>query len=347
MKTALITGISGQGGSYLADALLNEGYRVIGTARSASESSYSNLSRLGHRQKVDIRSLNLTDGQAVLDLIDTLRPNEVYHLAAPSSVARSFIEPANTISDITSTTVNVLEAIRKSDRNIRCFVASSTEVYGNCLEPANAFTRHNPRSPYGIGKSCAHHQAVVYREAYGLYVCTGVLSNFESQLRPRNYVTAKIINSACDIALGHSYEIELGNTGIVRDWGAAQDLMNAARLSLKQPTARDYLIATGVSHSLNDFLKMSFSRVGLNYQDHLISKETLVRPLDIKQTLCDISETETTLGWKPKKSLGDVITSMLYFELARNVGTTKASEMLELEYTSSKSNVLNIDFQNK
>lgn len=345
MKVALITGVSGQGGSYLARTLLADGYKVVGTARNASETSYQNLAELGIKDQITIRSLDLEDAQSVLDLIDQLRPNEVYHLAAPSSVARSFIEPASTISSIALTTANVLEAIRKTDRDIPCFIASSTEVFGNCAQPATASTAHNPHSPYGIGKSCAQQQAKVYREAYGLFVCTGILSNFESMLRPKNYVTSKIVNSACEIALGNTDKIELGNTSIVRDWGAADDMMRAVSLSLKQPHPGDHLIATGKSHSLNDFLEIAFSCLGLDYKEHLVSKGFLIRPFDIKQTRCDISKTQTNLNWSPRKSLRDVITEMLYAELKKNVGSSKASALLQLDRTSTQNNVLSVDFK--
>lgn len=346
MKTALITGVSGQGGPYLARKLLSEGYHVVGTSRAIAERESQNLVELKIKDSVSMRALDLQNGQQVLDLVDQLRPDEIYHLAAPSSVARSFIEPADTIYRIALTTVNVLDAIRKTDKNIPCFIASSTEIFGNCLSPATASTRHNPQSPYGIGKSCAQHQAKIYREAYGLFACSGILSNFESQLRPRNYVTSKIVNTACEIALGDSDKIELGNIDITRDWGAAEDLMSAASLTLRQESPDDYIIATGVSHSLVDFLEIAFSRVGLDYRDHLISKDFLIRPLDIKQTLCDTSLTESKLKWRAKMDLNDIITQMLYAELTRSSTHEKACKLLGISTPKTQQNVIGINTAN-
>ena len=347
MKTVLITGVSGQGGAYLARELLTQKVKVIGTSRNATLSNTDNLKAFGIDQKVTLVSLDLENPQNVIDLIDEIRPSEVYHLAGPSSVARSFTDPASTISAMALTTVNVLEAIRKTDRNIRCFIASSTEIFGNCIEPATANTPHNPHSPYGIGKSCALQQARVYREAYGLFVCVGILSNFESQLRTKNYVTSKIVSSACEIALGNIDQIELGNISIIRDWGAADDTMRAVSLTLRQSHPNDYLIATGKSHSLKEFLEITFSRLNLAYKNHLVCNGFLIRPYDIKQTLCDISHTQTSLNWKPKKCLDDVITEMLYAELTKNIGASKASKMLQLDCPPEKSNVLNLGLQSK
>jgi GDPmannose 4,6-dehydratase len=346
LKTALITGISGQGGSYLARQLLSDGYHVVGTSRTATEAGPQNLGKLTIESQVSMRTLDLQNGAQVLDLVDQLRPDEIYHLAAPSSVARSFVEPADTIYSIALTTVNVLDAIRKTDKNIPCFIASSTEIFGNCLSPASERTHHNPQSPYGIGKSCAQHQVKIYREAYGLFACSGVLSNFESQLRPRNYVTSKIVNTACEIALGDADKIELGNINITRDWGAAEDFMTAASLTLRQKGPDDYIIATGVSHSLVDFLEIAFSRVGLDYRDHLISKDFLIRPLDIKQTLCDTSHTESKLKWRAERDLNDIITEMLYAELTRSSTHEKACKLLALNTQKSPQNVIDINTKN-
>lgn len=342
MKTALVTGVSGQGGAYLARHLLSQGYEVVGTSRNANQVGDQNFATLGIAGQVSLRSLDLQNSQSVLDLIDQLRPDEIYHLAAPSSVARSFIEPADTIYSIALTTVNVLDAIRKTDKNIPCFIASSTEMFGHCGQAATADSPHNPQSPYGIGKSCAHYQARHYREAYGLFVCSGILSNFESQLRPRNYVTAKIVNTACEIALGHSNKIELGNLSIKRDWGSADDFMAAASLTLKQQQPNDYVIATGVSSSLVDFLETTFSRINLDYRDYLLVKNSLIRPLDIKQTLCNVEHTEKALKWKSEKTLSDVVTEMLFAELSNNVGVAKANQMLAIDDSNPRMNLISI-----
>ncbi|MGH1543531.1 MAG: GDP-mannose 4,6-dehydratase [Arenicella sp.] len=329
MKTSLITGISGQGGAYLAKLLLNRGYQVVGTTRDLKQVDTHNLSTLGILDKISLKSLDLQNSQLVLDMVDQLRPDEIYHLAAPSSVARSFKEPAETIYSIALTTVNLLDAIRKTDKNIPCFIATSTEMFGNCDTPATTHTPHDPKSPYGIGKSCAHYQARNYREAYGLYVCNGILSNFESPLRPRNYVTAKIVNTACKIALGEASTIELGNLSVKRDWGSTDDFMQAAMLSLQQEQPDDYLIATGITSSLEDFLDIAFSCIDLDYKDYLVVKNSLRRPLDIKQTLCNPRVTQSKLHWQAEKPLREVITEMMYSQLCEQVGATKAALMLK------------------
>ncbi len=331
MKTSLITGISGQGGAYLAKSLLKKGHQVIGTTRDSKQVDTQNLSALGIREQISLKSLDLQNSQLVLDMVDQLRPDEIYHLAAPSSVARSFKEPAETVYSIALTTVNLLDAIRKTDKNIPCFIATSTEMFGNCDTPATVETPHDPKSPYGIGKSCAHYQARNYREAYGLYVCSGILSNFESPLRPRNYVTTKIVNTACRIALGETSTIELGNLSVQRDWGSADDFMQAVMLSLQQEQPNDYLIATGKTSSLRDFLDMTFSCIGLNYENYLVVKNSLLRPLDIKRTLCDPNSTQSKLNWQAKKSLQEVITEMMYSQLSEQVGTSKAAKMLNMD----------------
>lgn len=339
MKTALITGISGQGGAYLARELLAQGFKVVGTTRNATLSNTHNLKALGVDTKVTLVSLDLTSPQCVLGLIDEVRPAEIYHLAAPSSVARSFIEPADTISSIVITTVNVLDAIRKIDKTTPCFVATSTEMFGHCDSPATIDTAHSPSSPYGIGKSCTHYQVKNYRQAYGLYVCSGILSNFESPLRPRNYVTTKIVSTACEIALGQSSSIELGNLGIKRDWGGADDFMRAATLTLRQTEPADYIIATGVSSSLTDFLETTFTRLNLDYRDYLNVTESLIRPMDIKQTICNVSATHQNLGWQAEKSLDDVVSEMLFAELKEQVGEDFAAQKLGSDYSLIKPDV--------
>lgn len=330
MKTALVTGISGQGGAYLANSLLNDGYQVIGTTRDLKQVNTDNLRKLGIEERITLRALDLQNEQPALDLIDQTRPDEVYHLAAPSSVARSFAEPALTIKAIALTTVNLLEAIRKVDKNIPCFIASSTEVFGNCATPANEFTPHNPKSPYGVGKSCAHFQARNYRQAFGMYVCSGILSNFESPLRPKNYVTSKIVHTACEIALGERSNIELGNLEVRRDWGCANDFMQAVPLCLRQDNPADYLIATGQTHSLKEFLDITFSYLGHDYKEFLVMEDSLVRPLDIAQSLCDTSSTEQRLGWTAKTNLPEVILTMLKAALTGMTSERQALEILNL-----------------
>jgi GDPmannose 4,6-dehydratase len=336
LKTALITGVSGQGGSILASVLLAKNYRVVGTSRDVSACNTSTLQALNIKDKIKLHSLDLLHQSSVYDFIDQLRPDEIYHLAAPSSVARSFNEPADTIKSIAISTVNILEAIRQTDLGIRCFVASSTEMFGHCEHPITVNTAHNPMSPYGIGKSCAHFQVGNYRAAYDMYICSGILSNFESRHRHRNYVTSKIVNTACKIALGETDKIELGNLSIERDWGSAWDHMEAAHRSLQQVEAHDYVIATGQTISLELFLEHTFSLLGLDYKQHLLQNESLLRPLDIRTTLCDVEGTATTLNWRAKHTVQDVITDMVFAELCDNVGLEVANSMV----TNPRLNIL-------
>ena len=305
-----------------------------GTTRDLGQMNTRNLVALQIADQVTIRGLDLTERQSTLDLIDELRPDEIYHLAAPSSVARSFKEPASTIESITQTTVNLLDSVRIIDDSIRCFVASSTEIFGQCDAPVTVHSAHNPASPYGVGKSCAHYQARNYREAYGLYVCSGVLSNFESVLRTPNYVTSKIIIGACKIALGETNSISLGNLSVRRDWGNAADFMQAANLCLLQDQPRDYLIATGKTHSLLQFLESVCALLGLDYRNHLEVEESLFRPRDIPQTLCDPSATNEQLNWQPQTSFNQLAFTMLKSELIKQAGEKRAHELLDTNHTN-------------
>ncbi len=328
MKTALITGISGQGGSILAAQLLAKNYRIVGTSRDASVCDLSTLDALAIKDNVHVHSLDLLRHDNVHELIDRLRPDEIYHLAAPSSVARSFQEPADSIKSIAISTVNILEAVRQTDLNIRCFVATSTEMFGHCDQPIQASSAHKPMSPYGIGKSCAHYQVGNYRNAYGMYVCSGILSNFESRFRHRNYVTSKIVNTACKIALGEANHIQLGNLSIERDWGSAWDHMQAAQLSLQQAHPSDYVIATGQTISLELFLELAFALLGLDYRQHLVQSNALLRPLDIRVTMCNVDETAEALNWRAQHSVKDVLHDMMLAELGEHVGGERAMQML-------------------
>ncbi len=235
MKTALITGITGQAGAYLAKQLIVEGYRVVGSSRDVKFANKHGLRFLGlSEQDIDVVSLNLDEFAIVVDLIDELRPDEIYHLASPSSVARSFREPVETTAHIVMSTINLLEAVRRVDAGTRFFNAASTEMFGECEHPADETTHITPKSPYGVAKAAAFLQTRNYRDAYGLFACSGIFSNFESPLRPLNFVTRKIVSTACRIAGGEKMELHLGNTHIRRDWGWTADYVDAARRMLLQ-----------------------------------------------------------------------------------------------------------------
>lgn len=316
MKTALITGITGQGGGYLAKKLVVDGYRVVGTSRDARLADMSGLRYLGLTEReFDLLSLNLNDFTMVVDLIDELRPDEIYHLASPSSVARSFQEPTETTRNIVLGTANLLEAMRRVSTEIRFFNAASTEIFGECDEPADENTPIRPKSPYGVAKASAYWQTRNYREAYDLFACSGIFSNFESPLRPVNFVTRKIISAACRIACGETLELHLGNTQIRRDWGWAGDYVDGARRMLLQDVPKDYVLATGKDHSLTDFLDLAFQSVHLDFREHVQIDNSLFRPLDISRSVGNPSAANVDLGWRATLDLPDIVKAMVDSDL--------------------------------
>jgi len=317
MKTALITGITGQAGAYLSRNLLEHGLSVIGTTRDIRVSHLDGLKYVDSADAVKLYTLKLEDFRAVLDLIDELRPDEIYHLASPSSVARSFQEPVETTSSIVNGTVHLLEAIRRVDKNIRFFNAASTEMFGDCEKPADIQTPPDPHSPYGVAKSAAFLQTRNYRDAYGLYACSGVMANFESPLRPVNFVTRKIVSTACRIAAGEDVKLRLGNTSIRRDWGWAEEYVEAAWLMLQQEQPIDFVIATGEHHSLNDFLDFAFQSVAMDYRDHVRVDGSLFRLHEIKLSVGDPRAARERLGWEARLRLPDIVKCMVDAELGR------------------------------
>jgi len=312
MKTALITGVTGQAGTYLAALLLGKGYRVIGTTR---DTKLVKRSKLDH---VDVVSLDLTNCDQVTDLIDELRPDEVYHLAAPSSVARSFGDPVKAVTGITLPGLNVLESIRKIDVRIRFLDAGSIEMFGECEVPADEGTRLDPHSPYGVGKGSSYLQTKNYREAYGLFSCTAIFSNFESPLRPVSYVTGKIVSTVCQMAAGGDVDLALGNIGICRDWGWAPEYMEAAWRMLQLDEPEDLVIATGKKHSLGEFLQITFDAVGVNYKDHVIADPYLLRPFDIQSSVGNPARAKEVIRWSAEYSLEELIREWVDVEMKRN-----------------------------
>ena len=316
MKTALITGITGQSGAYLAKQLIVQGYRVVGTSRDARLANTRGLSFLGiSNQEIDLVSLIPDDLTMAIDLIDELRPDEIYHLASPSSVARSFQDPVETTKHITLSTINILEAIRRVDKGIRFFNAASTEMFGDCAQPASEGAPIKPKSPYGVAKATAFLQTKNYREAYDLFACSGIFSNFESPLRPLNFVTRKIVSAACRIAGGEELTLHLGNTQIRRDWGWTADYVDAALRMLSQKAPKDYVIATGRHHSLCDFLDLAFQSLHLDYRDHVKVDDSLFRPLDIGVSAADPSAVASELGWRATYRLPDIVKAMIDSDL--------------------------------
>lgn len=310
-KTALICGVTGQDGGYLAQLLLSKGYNVIGTSRDAETSAFSNLSKLGIKSQVTLSSMSLNDFRSVLQVITKYEPAEIYNLAGQTSVGLSFSQPVETMESISAGVLNLLEAVRFVDKKIRIYNAGSGESFGDTgNEPANEETAFRPRSPYAVAKAAAFWQVANYREAYDLFACTGLLFNHESPLRPQRFVTQKIINGAKEIAAGNLDNMVLGNLDITRDWGWAPEYVEAMWLMLQVPSAADFIIASGASHSLEQFVEKVFSPYGLDWKKHIKVDKSLFRPLDIHVSRANPSKARKILGWQARKSLDEIIKKM-------------------------------------
>ncbi|NEQ40728.1 MAG: GDP-mannose 4,6-dehydratase [Okeania sp. SIO3I5] len=317
MKKALISGVSGQDGAYLAQLLLNKGYEVCGTSRDAQMSKFTNLHRLGIFEQVKLESMALNDFRSVLQVLTKIQPDEVYNLAGQSSVGLSFQQPVEALESIATGTLNLLEAIRFMKVPIKSYHASSGECFGNTNGlPADENTPFRPKSPYGVAKATAFWQVANYREAYNLYTCSGILFNHESPLRPERFVTQKIVSAACRIANGSKEKLYLGNVDVIRDWGWAPEYVETMYLMLQQDEPTDYVIATGESYSLADFVAQAFECVGLNSQDHVVTDESLYRPTDIAWGGGNPKLAEEKLGWRARYKMSDVVRMMVEDKLA-------------------------------
>ncbi len=317
-KRALICGISGQDGTYLAKLLLDRGYEVWGSSRDAELTAFNNLRRLGIYNSARLVSLNLRDTESIVGLLRQTRPDEVFSLAGQSSVGLSFEQPVETIESIALGTQSLLEAIRLSDLDIRFYNAGSTECFGDTGNSvANESTQFHPGSPYAVAKASAYWTVANYRETYGMFACTGILSNHDSPLRPRRFVTSKIIHAAASLALGRDVRISLGNLNIERDWGWAPEYVEAIAKMLEQPQAEDYIIATGRSHTLTQFVETAFELIGRSWSDYVKIEEHLMRPTDILHSKVDPSKAASVLGWKAKNGMKEVISMMLESEVRR------------------------------
>lgn len=321
MKRALICGISGQDGSYLAQLLLSKGYEVYGTSRDAQMSSFENLVRLGIRRELRLESMALNDFRSVLQVLTKVRPDEVYNLAGQSSVGLSFQLPVETLESISVGTLNLLEAIRFCNLPIKLYNACSSECFGNTNgEAANETTPFRPRSPYAVAKSAAFWEVANYREAYGLYACSGILFNHESPLRPERFVTRKIVAAACRIASGADEKLRLGNLSVQRDWGWAPEYVEAMWRMMQQNKADDFIFATGQTNKLEDFIDEAFKHVGLAWREHVITDEELFRPTDLGVGRGDPSKARNLLGWEASSKMRDVVRMMMDHELDLVVG---------------------------
>lgn len=311
-KTALICGVSGQDGAYLARLLLEKAYRVIGTSRDVAGTSFANLERLGIKNRVELIGVPLTDSHIVRDALDKIAPDEIYNLAGQSSAGLSFEQPVATFHGIALGTLNWLEAIRLSGRPIRFFNAGSSECFGDTGGvPADEATPFKPQSPYAVAKAAAYWAVANYRAAYGLYACTGILFNHESPLRPDRFVTQKIVAAACRIVRGSQEKLHLGNLAIVRDWGWAPEYVDAMWRMLQQPQPEDFVIATGRSHSLEEFVAAVFETVGLNWRDHVEFDATFLRPTDIAVVRGNPAKARQRLGWQAASGMPDVVLKMV------------------------------------
>jgi GDPmannose 4,6-dehydratase len=319
---ALICGVSGQDGSYLAKLLLSKGYEVWGSSRDAELNSFHNLHLLSIFDGVRLVSLNSGDIGSILGLLRRVRPDEVFSLAGQSSVSLSFEQPVETIQSIALGTLNLLEGIRLSDLRIRFYNAGSTECFGDTgSDVANERTPFNPRSPYAVAKASAYWTVANYREAYGMYACTGILSNHDSPLRPLRFVTRKIIHAVASLALGRDTNLSLGNLEVERDWGWAPEYVEAIAMMLERPAPEDYIIATGKSHTLTQFAETAFNLIGKDWRAHVNVDQHLMRPTDITRNKVDASKAAASLGWKARHHMSEVISLMLEAEIASLTGS--------------------------
>lgn len=313
-KTALICGVSGQDGSYLAALLLSKGYAVFGTSRDAQGSSFANLRKLGIQDQITFLSMVPEDFRSVLVALRKSNPDEIYYLAGQSSVGLSFEQPAETMQSITMGTLNILEGCRMletENKVIKVYHAGSGECFGDTQgEPANENTPFYPMSPYAVAKSSAYWLVNNYREAYGLFACTGILFNHESALRPERFVTQKIVRAVKRIAQGSTEKLKLGRLDIARDWGWSPEYVEAMWLMLQQEKPQDYVIATGVTMSLEEFVQAAFSQAGLNWRDYVEQDPALFRPTDLAVGRADPTKAYRELGWKATTKGVDVVKKM-------------------------------------
>ncbi len=320
-RRALICGVSGQDGAYLARHLLSKGYEVVGTSRDAQMSSFRNLKWLGIDGRVQVESMAVTDFRSVFQVLLKTGADEVYNLAGQSSVGLSFQQPVETLESIALGTLNLLEAIRLVERPIRFYNAGSSECFGDTHGvAATEETPFRPRSPYAVAKSAAFWEVSNYREAYGLFACSGILYNHESPLRPERFVTRKVVAAACRIADGSKEKLHLGDVSIERDWGWAPEYVEAMWMMLQAPEPADYVIATGEVHSLENFVDRAFRAVGLEWREHVVLDSSLLRPTDLRRGLGDPSLAAKKLGWRARSKMPDVVRMMVEGERALTAG---------------------------
>jgi GDPmannose 4,6-dehydratase len=321
-KRALITGITGQDGSYLAELLLEKGYDVTGVVR---RSSAPNLWRIQHLlDRIELKPADLLDQLSLIRLVDAVRPQELYNLAAMSFVPASWDQPMLTGEFNAQGVTRVLEAIRQVDTTIRLYQASSSEMYGKVREvPQTEATPFYPRSPYGVSKVYGHYITVNYRESYNLFAVSGILFNHESPRRGLEFVTRKVTDGAARIKLGMADSLSLGNLSACRDWGFAGDYVRAMWLMLQQAEPDDYVIATGIAHSVQDLVEIAFGRVGLDWTRYVKLDPNLIRPAEVDHLIGDSTKARTKLNWKPAVDFKGLIEMMVDADVERLATTTR------------------------
>jgi GDPmannose 4,6-dehydratase len=314
MKRALITGITGQDGSYLAELLLDKGYEVHGMVRRSSTEKFDRIEHL--RDRITLHQGDLLDGRSLVDTLRAARPDEIYNLAAMSFVAVSWIQPTLTAEFTGVGVTRMLEAMRESCAGARFYQASSSEMFGKVREtPQSESTPFYPRSPYGVAKAYGHHITVNYRESYDLFCCSGILFNHESPRRGLEFVTRKITWHAAAIKLGLRQELRLGNLDAKRDWGFAKDYVEAMWLMLQQDEAEDYVIATGETNTVQRCAEVAFEHVGLDWQEYVVIDDAFKRPAEVDLLVGDSGKAERRLGWKPRTTFEELIRLMVDADL--------------------------------
>jgi GDPmannose 4,6-dehydratase len=315
-KRALICGISGQDGAYLARLLLAKGYHVIGTSRDAQVSSFTNLIRLGIQDEVEVASMVLTDFRSTLQTLNNAMPDEIYNLAGQSSVALSFQQPVETMESVGLGVLNLLEALRFLGLPAHLYNSSSGECFGDTNgKPADEDTPFHPCSPYAVAKAAAHWMVVNYRDAYGLHASNGILFNHESALRPARFVTKKVVAGACAIKKGETKRLHLGNLDVSRDWGFAPEYVEAMwrMMQLERPT--DLIIASGRTHTLQEFVAAAFVELGLDWRDHVEIDKSLLRPSDIRHSAGNPDKARRLIHWQAKSGMFEVVRTMVQAEM--------------------------------
>jgi GDPmannose 4,6-dehydratase len=313
-KRALITGITGQDGSYLAELLLEKGYDVVGMVRRSSTVNFERITHL--MDDVEFAPGDLIDQMSMVEMLQQHRPEEVYNLAAQSFVQTSFSQPVLTGETTALGVTRLLDAIRMVDESIRYYQASSSEMFGKVHEvPQTETTPFHPRSPYGVAKVYGHWITINYRESYDLHASSGILFNHESPRRGLEFVTRKITHGVAQIALGQATELRLGNLDAKRDWGFAGDYVDAMWRMLQQESPDDFVICTGETHSVREFCELAFGRAGLNYEDHVVVDERFFRPAEVDLLVGDAAKAEAVLGWKPKTTFTDLVEMMVDHDL--------------------------------